>query len=301
MAGELRLAEDFRARWIDGREGAAPESDVESFGAGVVAHVVGVVSELDGRHRPKIVGIQQLNALALAVRHRDEPCVGRNRDALRFVKAGQTLEMSIPFDVEHFDGVVAKRGDKEPPRRCVERQVIDAALDARQLNGAELIQRLLAGWRLHRDDERHCNRPGAQHADFLSPLCHGVGFGGCTLTFDPSRISSVPRRTIMSPSFNGPNTSIKSPTRAPRPTLTHCATPLFTRTTNIRSVVVTMLVGGTSSDGCGRLTGHCTSGYIPGLRRRSGFWTSSSTAIDRVFSSRSCDIRLITPKNVSPG
>src|SRR5207244_4208319 len=115
------------------------------------------------------------------------------------------------------------------------------------------------------------------------------------VTFEPSRISSVPRRTTASPSFSGPKTSPRSPTRAPRPTLTHWATPLLTRITNVRSVVVTTLVGGTSSDGCGRRTGHCTSGYMPAPSRRSAFATSSSTGIDRDFSSRSWATRLSTP------
>src|SRR2546427_547401 len=36
---------------------------------------------------------------------------------------------------------------------------------------------------------------------------------------------------------------MRSPTRAPRLTFTHWATPLLTRTTNVRSVVVTMRAG----------------------------------------------------------
>ena len=85
----------------------------------------------------------------------------------------------------------------------------------------------------------------------------------------------------------GPKTSIKSPTRAPRPTLTHSAAPSFTRITNVRSVVVTTLVGGTSNEACGRRTGQDTSEYMPGASLRSGFFTSSSTGIVRVLGSRS--------------
>ena len=47
------------------------------------------------------------------------------------------------------------------------------------------------------------------------------------------------------------------------------------------------VVGGSSNDGWGLLTSHRTSGYIPAPSRRSGFLTSNSTAIVRVFSSRS--------------
>jgi len=52
----------------------------------------------------------------------------------------------------------------------------------------------------------------------------------------------------------------------------------------MRSVVVTTLDTGTSSDGFGDRTGQVTAGYMPGARREFGFDTSSSTAIERVFS-----------------
>src|SRR5918912_970733 len=62
-----------------------------------------------------------------------------------------------------------------------------------------------------------------------------------------------------------------------------------------------MLAGGTSNDGCGRCTGQDTSGYMPGASFRSGFFTSSSTAIVRVLGSRSWATKLMTPENAVPG
>src|ERR1019366_9857155 len=92
----------------------------------------------------------------------------------------------------------------------------------------------------------------------------GVYFAG---NGAPSRISSVARRTTLSPACRLPMTSMLSPSAAPFFTSTHSALPLRSRTTKVRSAVVTTLVLGTSSDGRVLRTGHFTLGYMPGERR----------------------------------
>src|ERR1700745_567268 len=59
-------------------------------------------------------------------------------------------------------------------------------------------------------------------------------------------------------------TSTKSPLAGPFLTSTHSAEPFFTRTTNIRSLVLTTLELGTSKMGCFARMGHLTSGSLPG-------------------------------------
>src|SRR5215468_7050478 len=69
----------------------------------------------------------------------------------------------------------------------------------------------------------------------------------------------------------------------------------------MRSVVVATADGGTNIDGRGLLTGHITSGTMPGASRLFGLLTSSSTGIVRVFSSSALLTRSMTPLKVSPG
>src|SRR5215471_9642495 len=87
----------------------------------------------------------------------------------------------------------------------------------------------------------------------------------------------------------------------PRLTGTHSTFPSLIRITNVCSVVVTTLVGGTNSEDRGFRTGQRTSGYIPGANLRSGFFTSSSTAIVLVLSSSECATRAMAPRKISPG
>ena len=74
----------------------------------------------------------------------------------------------------------------------------------------------------------------------------------------PSLISSFARRTIMSPAFKLPSTSMRSPSAAPLRTSTHSACPSLLRTRKGRSVVVTTLVFGTKSEDRRRRIGHFT-------------------------------------------
>src|SRR4029450_13389210 len=73
------------------------------------------------------------------------------------------------------------------------------------------------------------------------------------------------------------------------------------RTTNARSVVTAIAVGGTNSDGRGRRVGQITSGNIPGASLPDEFATSSSTGIVRVLASSEWLERRMTPLKVSPG
>ena len=68
---------------------------------------------------------------------------------------------------------------------------------------------------------------------------------------DPSRISSVARRMMMSPSWSDAlRTSTRSPACLPLRTSTHSARPWFDRITNVRSVVVTMAAGRRPAEIC---------------------------------------------------
>jgi hypothetical protein len=66
-------------------------------------------------------------------------------------------------------------------------------------------------------------------------------------------------------------------------------------------VVLATLPLGTSSDGVLRRTGHRTWQNVPGGRRLSALFTSSSTAIVRVLTSTACAIRETLPENVCAG
>src|SRR5271165_5013591 len=127
-------------------------------------------------------------------------------------------------------------------------------------------------------------------------FCLGGGWMG-----EPSLISSVARRRTKSPACKLPETSMRSPSGVPFVMLTHSARPLRSRTTKVRSVVVTTLVLGTNKDGCDCRTGHFTEGYMPGESEPSGLKTSNSTAMVRVFGSRACEMRATVPEYVRPG
>jgi hypothetical protein len=55
--------------------------------------------------------------------------------------------------VEHFDGVVAKRCDEQALPRHIDGQMIDSPFYTRQFNRAYERERFLPRGRLHRDEE----------------------------------------------------------------------------------------------------------------------------------------------------
>src|SRR5205814_7395913 len=84
---------------------------------------------------------------------------------------------------------------------------------------------------------------------------------------------------------------MRLPLVAPVLTSTQLACPSRIRTTKTRSVVLATAEVGTKRVGCGRRTGHSTSGNIPGASLAEGLLTSNSTGIVRVLTSTDCATR----------
>src|SRR2546425_78124 len=146
MTGQLGFAADAAVRWVDGCQRTTSKSDEESLGGHVVPDVVRVVSEANALDRTVVAGVDELHTFTLAVRDGDELRVGKDRDALRLTIARQAFDVSASLDVDHFDGIVPKRRDVQSLRSGVNRQVVEAPLDAGEVNRPDECQGRLARW-----------------------------------------------------------------------------------------------------------------------------------------------------------
>src|SRR5206468_9247829 len=117
--------------------------DVHALGGGVIPHIVRIVTELNDPTGAVVVGAQQLETFALAVRDCYQLRVRHNGDSLRLAKPGHTLDVSAGSDVEDFDRIVAKRCDIQAPGCPIEGQMIDAAFDSRKVDGPRQREWLL--------------------------------------------------------------------------------------------------------------------------------------------------------------
>src|SRR6266545_1515493 len=99
-----------------------------------------------------IARVDELYAFTLAVRDSDELCVRNDHNALRLAKSRHTLDVIAALQVEHFDRVVAESRNVQPLRSQVDSKVIDAPLDAREIDRADQSQRCLTRRGLNGDD-----------------------------------------------------------------------------------------------------------------------------------------------------
>ena len=175
MRGELRFAGDLAVGGIDRRQGSAAKADEQPLGGGIVADVVGVVAKADRARDSEIARIEELCALALSVRDDHSLDVGRHRNALRFVKPRQALEVPVGLEIEHLHRVVAERRDEQALRIGIEPEMVDAPLHARQRNRGDQAERRLTGRALHRDNRTCCRRDDESHRD---SRCHFSATGG---------------------------------------------------------------------------------------------------------------------------
>ena len=91
-----------------------------------------------------VTRVDELHAVTLAICDGSRLRVGNNGDALRLLESRQALEVPVAFQVEHFHSVVPERCDIQSLRSRVDRQVIDASLDTREIDRAHEYERHLA-------------------------------------------------------------------------------------------------------------------------------------------------------------
>src|SRR6516164_327206 len=134
MALECRLAKNPALGGIYRGKCAACKADVDSSGRCIVPNVVRIVAEANRCARPVIVRADEPHAVALTVGNSNALRIGHDGNALRLPKPWQASYPPSALDVDHFDGVVAERGDVQPLCGKIERKVIDASFDARKID-----------------------------------------------------------------------------------------------------------------------------------------------------------------------
>ena len=84
---------------------------------------------------------QELDASVAAIRYGHDVQVWRDGNTLRFVEAGEALDDPAVAQIDHFNRVVAERRYEKPLVRQIHGEVINAAADGGNLDGAHKPER----------------------------------------------------------------------------------------------------------------------------------------------------------------
>ena len=125
---------------VDGIQ-ASYSSHIDTCRRCVVAHVVGIATDVDGPARHQGLCVHQLQRSRIAIGNGDSAEIADECDALRFVEPGQGAEMNRLGGVEHFDRVVAECRDEQPLRRRIEGEMVNPPLYAGQSHRRDLPER----------------------------------------------------------------------------------------------------------------------------------------------------------------
>src|SRR5215471_15739163 len=122
---------------------AASVPDVNPPAGGIVTEVIGVISVLDGLEELERRTVKDLYGAVLGTCN-VQASVGRDvKNTLRLSKTRDRMRPFSGLEVDHLDGIVAKRGDKQAAAPQVQRHVVNASLHFRQLNGLLKPQRFI--------------------------------------------------------------------------------------------------------------------------------------------------------------
>ncbi|HSV62427.1 MAG TPA: hypothetical protein VLH83_03715 [Chthoniobacterales bacterium] len=166
MGGQRDRSDLFSIDWIDEGYSAIAESNQDSMADSVVPDVVGIVAEIHFRNLGERFAIVDF-ARALFV-------IG-NKEAIQLRDEGDTLgrtglrngthPLATP-QVDHLDGVVAKRADEQSVASRIESEMVDPTFNSGKRNRAGRSNRRVlsgvTGGKQEREDDRSGKRDGTE-------------------------------------------------------------------------------------------------------------------------------------------
>src|SRR5689334_5759822 len=153
MPGEADVAQRRAGVRVHEPQRTLAVADDDRPGCGVETDVVRVIERVDTLEYGKRATLHEVEPAALTVCDVEAIRLRHIGEALRFLEAAETALVPISGDVEHLDRVVAERGDEQALALQVDREVIDATIDARHFDGGDQLKRL-------RESRCHCGQAG---------------------------------------------------------------------------------------------------------------------------------------------
>src|SRR6476646_7692462 len=132
MGPELDRSDFFSIGCVKGRDPAAAKAHINSLRRGIVAHVVGVILKIDFTEQLKILAIIDVAHPTAIVG--DKQSTGDISDALGRSQTADGVNPRALMQINHLDGVVPERANKQSFARIIESEMIDPPIDSRQRN-----------------------------------------------------------------------------------------------------------------------------------------------------------------------
>src|SRR5215470_2882198 len=111
---------------VEFAQGAAAVPNIHLPAGEIVSNVVGVISIFDSLEKLEGNTVEDLHCAVLGTRYTQAVIARDIQHTLRLLKSRDGLRALARLEVDHFHGVVAKRGDKQPLAFPVNRHVVYA-------------------------------------------------------------------------------------------------------------------------------------------------------------------------------
>lgn len=167
MAGEFDAGCELWAGRVNDAESAVTISKPSEFGCGIEAQVVGVGKIAEVLARVVRAAVEDLECAVVAVGNEDQVGLGQIENPGGFGHAGYALNAFAGGEVNHFEGVVAERGNEKALAFSISGEMIEAAFDARQGNGLDQLERTWFGDRNGKAEHTKSQDGGGSHAGSL--------------------------------------------------------------------------------------------------------------------------------------
>src|SRR5689334_13318002 len=153
MSGQGNVLQRRPMHGVDDGERAVAISNQEMPAARVKTDIVGIVLELETPPGEKIASAEELDQAALRFRNRNQISAGDIGDALGFAQSGEAVKQSAALNIDHVERAVAEFGDEQSAALQVDRHVIDAPANIRELDFPFQDQRLARKCRANTRDK----------------------------------------------------------------------------------------------------------------------------------------------------
>src|SRR6476620_1245556 len=132
MCAEFNGADLFPIGGINNGNASAPKSDIDFLTRFIITNIVGVIFKTQFPNHLERFSIVYLANTAFVIGNKQTIQFRGISDSLRCGETGDRVDSLAFTQIEHFDGVIAKRTNKQPFAVRIEREMVDPSFDTRQ-------------------------------------------------------------------------------------------------------------------------------------------------------------------------
>ena len=129
VSGKFNRTDVLAVGRIDDAEPSLVKTDINLFGGAVIAHIVGIIFQIEFADLLERFSVVRFANAGFVIRDEDAVQFRKVGDPLRCTEASNRVNSFALAHIENFDGVVAKRADKQSFASGVKGEMVDPSFD----------------------------------------------------------------------------------------------------------------------------------------------------------------------------